>query len=340
MSSLFAHPTIRNLGEVIDGRLAAPAALDPEAPWDNSIVIHPGPGGSARPIFIAGGVGGNVNNLSDMGTSLGRHRPVIGFQARGVLGHRPLGTIEEIAAENIYYMRRHQIVGPYILAGYSAGAFAAFEMARQLTAAGHAVEELIILDTYAPGFRDEVRLDTIQSDYAATDLRGRLEREVREFRRNGGKHFGRRAQGFAIRALARSRLVRRLAGGNPWFLSSQRALHAWYNEVREHGRDEAAAMRSGNFQRSIQTTEAWFDAAARYAGGAYSGTASLVLSAQTGLWEKELTRKYPDLGWHRFFDPSRLHIHRTVADHIGMVQGADGAALAEFIVSRVGDGRR
>ncbi len=338
MSSLFAHPTIRTLGCVIDRRPEDTEAFDPDAPWDNSIVIHPGPGGSTRPIFIAGGVGGNVNNLSDMGASLGKHRPVIGFQARGVMGHRPLKTIEEIAAENIYYMRRHQIVGPYSLAGYSAGAFAAFEMARQLTAAGHAVEELIILDTYAPGFRDDVQMDSFQAGYAAMGLRRKVARELGEVRRNGSRHLGRRAKAFFIRSLAGSRLVRGLVRDTPWFLSSQRALHVWYNEIHEREGEKPLAHRSGNFRRSIQMTEAWFEASRRYAGGPYAGKASLVLSAQTGLWEKDLTERHPDLGWHRFFDRSRLNIHNTTADHIEMVQGKDGAALAAFIVSRVGHG--
>ena len=44
------------------------------------------------------GVGGNVNNLYGLAKSLGRKRPVIGFQTRGVLGHRARDTIEDKVA--------------------------------------------------------------------------------------------------------------------------------------------------------------------------------------------------------------------------------------------------
>jgi amino acid adenylation domain-containing protein len=180
ISTLFQHQTIRDLARLLEaapggssagtsggagdagGDAAAAPALalaggevDPEAPWDTTTVIHPGPGtGSARPLFIVGGVGGNVNNLFLLGQALGRVRPVIGFQTRGVMGHRPHGSIEEMAADNIRYLRRHQPRGPYALAGYSGGALTAHEMVRQLEAEGETVDRLVILDTYAPGFAE------------------------------------------------------------------------------------------------------------------------------------------------------------------------------------------
>ena len=174
ISTLFAHPTARGLAARVAAAVGAPAApvaapalaaavataLAPvahagapeDSPWDTSVVIHPGPEtGAAPPVFIAGGVGGNVNNLRALGLALGQARPVIGLQTRGVLGHRMHGSVEAMAADHLANIRRHQPRGPYRIAGYSGGAFAAFEMALQLQALGEEVAWLGILDMYAPG---------------------------------------------------------------------------------------------------------------------------------------------------------------------------------------------
>jgi thioesterase domain-containing protein len=136
-----------------------------DSPWDTTTVIHPGPGLARHPLFIVGGVGGNVNNLIKLGRLLGAHRPVVGLQTRGILGHRMHETIEATAADHLTNIRRHQPQGPYLLAGYSGGAFTAFEMARQLRAAGEDVGFLGLLDTFAPKFafqKQGSKLDRVQ----------------------------------------------------------------------------------------------------------------------------------------------------------------------------------
>ena len=67
-------------------------------------------------------------------------------------------SVEAMAADNIANIRRHQPRGPYRIAGYSGGAFTAFEMARQLQAAGEGVAWLGVLDMYAPGFAVDLRV--------------------------------------------------------------------------------------------------------------------------------------------------------------------------------------
>jgi thioesterase domain-containing protein len=107
---------------------------------------------TALPVFVVGGVGGNVNNLRELALEIGVHRPFIGLQTRGVLGHRMFDTIEEAARDHLVNIRRHQAKGPYLLAGYSGGSFVAFEMAQQLRANGEEVGFLGILDSAAPKF--------------------------------------------------------------------------------------------------------------------------------------------------------------------------------------------
>ena len=157
ISTLFQNQTIQDLAAVIDERVGEADSMAKvidvtDEAWDTSTLIHAGPGNDAKPLFVVGGVGGNVNNLFELGEILGENRAVVGFQTRGILGHKPRERIEDMAAENISYMRQYQKKGPYILAGYSGGATTAFEMACQLQEMGEDVAYLFILDTYAPGF--------------------------------------------------------------------------------------------------------------------------------------------------------------------------------------------
>jgi len=55
-------------------------------------------------------------------------------------------TIEEIAAEHIRIMRTVQPEGPYLFAGWCNGGLVAYEMARQLLAAGQQIDLLILME--------------------------------------------------------------------------------------------------------------------------------------------------------------------------------------------------
>jgi thioesterase domain-containing protein len=63
--------------------------------------------------------------------------------------------MEALAARYLEALRRVQPQGPYSIGGWSFGGYVAFEMARQLTAAGEQVADLFVLDTTAviPGER-------------------------------------------------------------------------------------------------------------------------------------------------------------------------------------------
>lgn len=154
IGTLLTHPTPARLAARIDAEASAapPPETGPDAPWDTSVIIAQGPAeAAAQPLFIVGGVGGNVNNLRWLGKALGVTRRVIGLQTRGVAGHRMRASIEDMARDHVDDIRRHQPFGPYCIAGYSGGALTAFEIARQFEAAGERVVYLGVLDMYAPG---------------------------------------------------------------------------------------------------------------------------------------------------------------------------------------------
>jgi len=74
----------------------------------------------------------------------------VGLQTRGILEHSYHDTVEEMAQDHIQYIKKHQPEGPYLLAGYSYGAYTAFEIAKQFEEQGEKVEFLGLLDVYAP----------------------------------------------------------------------------------------------------------------------------------------------------------------------------------------------
>jgi thioesterase domain-containing protein len=84
-----------------------------------------------------------------MARSIGPEQTVYALQARGSETednpHTDMGTM---AAYYIDAIREIQPAGPYWLTGYSFGGHVAFEMAQQLRAQGHEVNQLILLDTH------------------------------------------------------------------------------------------------------------------------------------------------------------------------------------------------
>jgi thioesterase domain-containing protein len=83
--------------------------------------------------------------------AMGRSQPFYGVQAYGIDGiERPLASIEEMAAAYLREIRQLQPQGPYLLGGYSGGGLVAFEMARQITAAGDTVALVVMFDTFPP----------------------------------------------------------------------------------------------------------------------------------------------------------------------------------------------
>lgn len=61
--------------------------------------------------------------------------------------------IEVMAAEHIQSLRAVQLEGPYMLGGFCNGALTAYEMARQLQAAGQEVDLLVLMDAIPARFR-------------------------------------------------------------------------------------------------------------------------------------------------------------------------------------------
>jgi thioesterase domain-containing protein/acyl carrier protein len=305
ISTLFGSPTVATLARRIEAaQIACTAGIDPDAEWDTSAVIHPGPAGSsAPPLFIVGGVGGNLNNLVDLARLVGRTRRVVGFQTRGVLGHTPRASIEEMAAEHLRYLRRHQPDGPVHLAGFSGGALTAFEMARQVEAAGCTVASLVLLDTMAPGCAREILFRGEGGFNPLTDAgRTHLAATLRTAALMGPRHV-------LPRLLAR-------AG----------------RTVKERPFDDVGVVPD----RFAPLVAAWFAAARRYRGGAFGGSALLVLSRPDAEDYRRLLVREPFAGWDRFIAKDRIDRAEIPATHRALVEMPCVTDVARLVTEHLG----
>jgi thioesterase domain-containing protein len=178
-------------------------------------------------------------------------------------------------------------------------------MARQLTARGERVAELVLLDTPAPGVADMTAHDASGLPVTLT-LGDRLAFEAELLREHGLGSLASRLASRVTNVLRRRRL-KKMASASPALARSQRVA------------------------------EAWLEAAMNYRGGPYSGVASLVLSRQVGLRERKFTEQYPYLGWDGFIDATSITRKNMVSSHYEMLKDAEAIALADFIEARIVD---
>jgi len=107
--------------------------------------------GDRPPLFAMPGAFGDPTAFMNLARVIDARQPLYGPASRGLDGaSAPLDRIEDMAAHNVALVRAFQPRGPYALAGACVGAVVAFDMARQLQAAGERIALLILLDPPPP----------------------------------------------------------------------------------------------------------------------------------------------------------------------------------------------
>lgn len=141
LHSIFPHATVKSVA----------MALDLNSDTTAGALIPMQPHGELPALFLVPGVGGYPIMYRDLVPLLEAHRPIYGIQ---VMGCNELLTenLEVLAARFASEILQLQPQGPYHLAGYSAGACLAFEIAQQLKRQGAAIGHLVMLDGEAPGY--------------------------------------------------------------------------------------------------------------------------------------------------------------------------------------------
>ncbi|MBB3713099.1 acyl transferase domain-containing protein/thioesterase domain-containing protein [Limimaricola variabilis] len=172
ISALFETPTIRGLAARLDAKSPNPASPAAPAlaavPESHTHLVPLGRAGTGMPFYVAAGMFGNVMNLRHLAQHLRADRPVWGLQARGVAGDAaPHDSFEDAARDCLAEMRKVHPGGPWMIGGYSGGGITAFEMARQLQAAGEEVAAVMLLDSPLPvrptlSLRDRLAIQAIE----------------------------------------------------------------------------------------------------------------------------------------------------------------------------------
>jgi len=150
LSTLYEHPTIRSLAEVLD-------ATTGEVVRNTLIPIR------------TEGQGPNLFLINGSADTLVRHLvPRVRLFWLNHLqdrAHAAEESVESLARDHIQRIRRVQPTGPYRLAGFSFGGLVAYEMAQQLRAVGEEIALLAVIDTREP-FRTDSEVPGGRSRYA------------------------------------------------------------------------------------------------------------------------------------------------------------------------------
>ncbi|MFB9928262.1 thioesterase domain-containing protein [Amycolatopsis halotolerans] len=138
--------------------------------------------GTGTPVFVFHWGAGNVRFVSEVVDRFRGERPVYGLESVGLWNReRPPLSVVEMAIRYLEEIRRVQPHGPYLLVGPCAGGRIAYEVARQLEAAGDPVGLLAVLNVLPPGVSDmdagwgpselyNFRLASLRSQFDIPDL--------------------------------------------------------------------------------------------------------------------------------------------------------------------------
>ncbi|MFI4923758.1 MAG: amino acid adenylation domain-containing protein [Vicinamibacteria bacterium] len=141
LAALFADDTVAGLAERLRRRVE-----NDEAPL---VVLHPD---GARPplVLLHGDLTGGGFYSRALARHLGPDQPMLVVHPHTLLTGAIPPTIAAMAEDRVRALRKVRPHGPYVLAGYCNGAYVAFEMARQLVAAGDDVPVCVLLEAHPP----------------------------------------------------------------------------------------------------------------------------------------------------------------------------------------------
>ncbi len=141
--------------------------------WRSLVPVQPH--GNRRPVF-----GVHLLHYLPLANYLSPDQPFYGLRyGMGDLGEaEPPETLEKLAAHYVAEMRRFQPEGPYALIGYCFAGVVAYEMARQLRAAGQQVAPLILLDSWLLSERRRLPVARIIRNVWKSGMKGVVRRAV------------------------------------------------------------------------------------------------------------------------------------------------------------------
>ena len=223
LATLFEAPTIEQLGKILRQDRWAPE-------W--SLLVPIQPRGSRPPFFCVHGLGGSVLRFSELARHMAPDQPFYGIQPQGIDGGKPcLRSMDEMVSRYVEEMRQFQPEGPYFIGGYSFGGLVAFEMARQLRAAGQEVGLVALVDTYPGKVKSKaVLLGTLLGLPRAQQM-AYAQRKLTKYRRGLRRRFDALFLPRALKELRRKLAEVEMAyqpevysGAVTWFRASEKSL--------------------------------------------------------------------------------------------------------------------
>ena len=289
-------PTIAGLARLIDRGDPAPQPI--------LVPLQPASAREARPAFFCvHGLGGGVIDYRALSQALGTDQPFYGLLARGLDGAGPVdASIERMAAHYARTVKDFQLKGPYYLGGYCFGGIVAFEMARQMTAAGDEVALVAVIEGYAP--IGEAQRNGIWREWrmAGTFVRT-LPYWIRDYLQLGS--MARQARNRRLLHVARKRL-KRLAGV---------AVDLDVTDMFD-----ATPSRPAQLQAVLESHVA---AARRYSPARYDGRLVLFRTAQ-----RLLQSPSRDMGWNALSSRG-VDVQMIAGSHATILQQPHVQVLAE-----------
>jgi amino acid adenylation domain-containing protein len=262
---LFAAPNLADLADAIDRQRSSECPV---------VIVPLQPAGRCPPLFLMPKLNGSPWIARGLLRHLDPQRPVF---ALGLADENaPWGervTLEEIAGHCVAALREAKVDGPLHVVGHSFGGIVAYEVARQLHAAGMEVGRVVIIDSWLelPGNSLRARLRNLAFFFA------NLPRWVFQFvfKRSPA------VQLFAVRRRFRS--WRRRAGS---LITREPAVKRLDWSMDRQDRPEQLRKRMDTYFSALQS----------YVPGPYSGRV-LLFRAKVRPLLHGLT---PDLNWGRF----------------------------------------
>ncbi len=144
-ATLFQEATVAHLAEEIM-RLDAGADGQPAT----TLLTLRESGARAPMFYLHGDLTGGGYYCAKLSRQLGDDRPFYALPPTDVSSYRErMPSIEDMAAGHLAAIRGTRPHGPYVIGGFCLGGLVAYELARQLRAAGETVEHLVIIDADA-----------------------------------------------------------------------------------------------------------------------------------------------------------------------------------------------
>lgn len=145
VADLFRNPTIGQLSNYI--RENATKVILNNMSLHTDHVFPLTPGNKGKIVFFLPGLKGIYGGLDDLAQALASDFQIYGLHMMGLFENElPFKTMEEVAAQNIKWMKTIQPHGPYSFVGHSHAGYYVYEIARQLAGAGEEIDLAMIID--------------------------------------------------------------------------------------------------------------------------------------------------------------------------------------------------